>query len=75
MEIKKKDKTERKKIKLCSGAFLQIKFHLPSFPPIRPLQIQDNSERLNPNGLGDPNPLGGLVPAVNQTTANEKKFS
>ena len=52
-----------------------MKFHLPSFPPVRPLQIQDNGEGLDPNGLGDPNPLGGLVPAVNQTTANEKKFS
>ena len=75
MEIIKKRIKRNEKKKLCSGAFLQIKFHLPSFPPIRPLQIQDNSERLNPNGLGDPNPLGGLVPAVNQTTANEKKFS
>ena len=51
-----------------------MKFHLPSFPPVRPLQIQDNGEGLDPNGLGDPNPLGGQVPAVNQTTANEPEI-
>ena len=35
-------------------------------------QVQHNSERFDPNSLGDPNALGGLVPGVEQ---NEQHIS
>lgn len=60
------------KKQLCWGTFLvQVNFHLPPFPPVRPLQIQHNGEGLDPNGLGDPNPLGGLLPAINQSNKSK----
>jgi hypothetical protein len=60
------------KKQLCWGTFLvQVNFHLPPFPPVRPLQIQHNGEGLDPNGLGDPNPLSGLLPAINQSNKSK----
>ena len=46
--------------------------HLPSFSPIRPLQIHHNSERLNANSLGNPYSLSGLIPGSRAILYNIK---